>query len=121
MRIKISEPTNVPVLSAVTQDDVWGIFDSERWRRESWGMIVARGQGETRGMGKQPTGVEDVPEVCPVWGDKLGYKDVTVVFSNEVEDQAVYWLEYVHGGDCVTRRKSLRGDRVALRSEYQCW
>jgi len=58
---------------------------------------------------------------CPVWGDEVPYKSVTVVVGASDEEDAEYSLEYVHGGGSVSRRKELKDGRVALRSDYQCW
>lgn len=90
-------------LPNITQKDVWGSYD-ENWKKISDGMIVAR-----------------TSEKCPVFGDILEYKDVTVICKLEEEKDVIYWLEYVHGCNCVTKRKELKGDKVALRSEYQSW
>jgi len=36
-------------------------------------------------------------------------------------DEVEYWLSYVHGGDNISKRKKLKGGKVALRSDYMCW
>ena len=63
----------------------------------------------------------DYPQVCPIFKDKLPFKAVTVVCDREQEQEVVYWLEYVQGGNCVTQRSGLRNGKVAIRAEYQCW
>lgn len=58
---------------------------------------------------------------CPVWGDVVPWKSVTVIVDAADEADARYSLEYVHGGGSVSRRMALPNGRVALRSNYQCW
>ena len=86
------------------KDDVWGRFNRETHKMESDGLVVAR-QGEK----------------CPVFGDVVPYKSVTVVCLPNQEVEVNYWLTYVQGGNNVSRRKVLKGGEVALRSDYQCW
>ena len=91
--IKVAHPT-VPAPNDL--DDTW-VWDTP-------GIIVAKSGAS-----------------CPVWGDVLPYKSVTVIVQKELEQEARYSLEYVHGGKSVSKRKKLSGDRVALRSNYKCW
>ena len=73
-------------------------------------MVVARGHG-----------FEDVPAVkCPVFGDEVPYKSVTVVCPANKLEEVQYWLEYVQGADCVSKVKPLMG-HIALRADYKCW
>lgn len=88
----------------LTKDDIWGIFDPIKCERISKGMIVAR-HGE----------------ICPIFEDEVPYKSVTVVCPKNQYNEVVYWLEYVHGCDCVVMTKELDDLRVAIRSDYQCW
>jgi hypothetical protein len=82
---------------------------------------------ETEATKKNPTWVFDEGFVvarsddrCPVFGDVVPYKSVTVIVPMEREADAQFSLEYVHGGGSVSARKAM-GDMVALRSDYQCW
>lgn len=93
---------------SLTKDDVWGKVDLEQHKKLSEGMIVARGGAE-----------EDV--VCPIFKDRLPYKSVTVVCMESEMIEVTYWLEYVHGGESVSKHKKLPGGKMALRSDYQCW
>ena len=97
----VSESSHAPA-KKITMDDVWGKYVGVKLI--SNGMIVARSD-----------------EICPIWKDKLPYKSVTVVCKKKDEDEVIYWLEYVHGADCVSRRKELPKGKVALRSNYMCW
>ena len=90
--------------SALLKEDVWGRFDIEKCERISNGMIVAR-QGQ----------------ICPIFEDEVPFKSVTVVCPKKQYDDVVYWLEYVHGSDCVVMTKELDDLRIAIRSDYQCW
>jgi len=103
----VLNPT-VPEASELTQKDVWGEWTEpkvgEPMRKLSDGMIVARSD-----------------QKCPVWGDKVPYKSVTVICKAGQVQDTIYWLEYVHGGGSVRKMKALPGDRVALRSDYMAW
>jgi len=115
----VLEPTSAPA-QKLTQEDVWGKYEESHWkggipnttwipgRRKSKGMIVA-------------SSVKGYSDVCPVWHDKIPYKSVTIICDKQQEGDCEYWLEYVHGGGSVTRRKELSKGKVALRSDYQAW
>jgi len=94
------EPTGE---EALTKDDVWGKYDMESHKRLSEGMIIAR-----------------TDDICPHFNDKLGYKDVTVRGPKSKASEISYWLEYVHGSDCVTKVDQDE-THIFIRSEYQCW
>lgn len=101
MEITVLSPTgNEP--KEITKDDVWGTF--EDGVKTKPGMIVAHSK-----------------TVCPIWKDKLGFKDVTVICEADQEEAVIYWLEYVHGGGCITNAADLKSGKVALRSEYMAW
>lgn len=124
--IVVSNPTHAECVSAdrLTQEDVWGVYDDIRRKRVSNGMMVARGYGRVMSGFTQEEKdrlVAEIPEVCPVWGDVLPYKSVTVICPADQEEQVSYWLEYVHGGHSISRRKELPEGKVALRSNYMCW
>lgn len=92
----------------VTKDAVFGKFDENHERIDA-GMVVAR------------TG-----DICPIWGDEVRYKSVTVVVPElAVHDGQVreveYWLTFVHGDGCISKRKSMPDGTVAIRSDYMCW
>lgn len=102
-KIIIKSPNGEPPEN-LTKEDVWGVFDMEKMERTSEGMIVARHK-----------------DICPIFKDEVPYKSVTVVCPKKRYDEVVYWLEYVHGADCVTMIEELDDLRIAIRSEYQCW
>jgi len=113
--VKILNPTE-PEARHLTQDDVWGKMEMEseyipkipiKWIHH--GMVVASSADD------------GLPKVCPVWGDELPYKSVTVICRPCFEQEVKYWLEYVHGGGSVTRRKVISKNEIALRSDYQAW
>jgi hypothetical protein len=115
IEITVSHPT-VPEAKQLTKDDVWGKYDEINHRRIDDGMLVARGYGSYF------TGKPHFNPICPIWGDELPYKSVTVVGPIEQEQEIRYWLEYVHGGGSVSKRKVVEdGKKVALRSDYMCW
>ena len=89
--------------ATLTKEDVWGEYDDD-YRMINPGMIVAR-SGDT----------------CPIFGDEVPYKSVTVVCLPEQEADVTYWLEHVHGSDCLNGRANLKSGRIALRSDYMCW
>lgn len=88
----------------LTKEDVWGVFDPNNDKLISNGMIVAKSY-----------------EVCPIFGDVLPYKSVTVICDEEQCEEVIHWLIYVHGGNCVSYRKELKDGKVAFRSNYMCW
>jgi len=102
VKIIVSEPT-VPESYKLTQEDVWGKYDKTH-KLISKGMIVSR------------TG-----DKCAIFGDILGSKDITVVCTLDQEFDVQYWLEYVHGADCISKRKEIGNNKLAIRSEYRCW
>ena len=109
------EPTYAPARK-ITQEDVWGKVKESHWkndvliptRRISKGLIVA-------------SSMKGFPDICPIWRDKVPFKSVTVVCRKEDEGDVAYWLEFVHGGGSISRRKKLPKGKVALRSDYQAW
>jgi hypothetical protein len=90
IKITVSHPT-VPEAKKLTKDDVWGKWDEVANKKIDNGMLVAYGCGEHAS--------------CPIWGDIIPYKSVTVVGPIEQEQEIRYWLEYVHGGGSVAARK----------------
>lgn len=88
----------------VTQKaDVFGDFDHETFKKINDGMVVAK-----------------TDDVCPIFGDVVPYKSVTVICMKSQESEVRYWLSYVHGGP-ASKRFELPDDRVAIRSDYQAW
>lgn len=113
--IFVLEPTSAPA-QKLTQEDVWGKIEMEdefipkmpiKWIHP--GRLVAT------------SGDDGLPTVCPIWKDKLPYKSVTVICDKQEEGDCEYWLEHVHGGGSVSKRKELPKGKVALRSDYQAW
>lgn len=93
-----------PKVVRLKKEDVWGEYDHENSRWISEGMIVARPRN-----------------ICPVFGDEVPYKAVTVICDASQYIEVAYWLSYVHGGDCITKEKVLDDGKIAIRSEYKCW
>jgi hypothetical protein len=65
-------------------------------------------------------------EVCPIFGDRVPYKSVTVVIPElSVHDGLIgdveYWLDFVQGDGSVSQRRSMPDGTVALRSDYMAW
>lgn len=96
--IGVNMPTG-PKAKKLTKDDVWGSAADNYT-----GMIVARSESK-----------------CPIFKDKVPYKSVTVVCDIAQQGEVEYWLEYVHGGNCVCKTKKLPENKIAIRSDYQCW
>lgn len=108
----------------ITKDQVWGKYTDDLELLDR-GMIVAQGYiGDS--FYPHPGGLEhwkkkvQTTNVCPVWGDELPYKSVTVICEKEQEDEVKYWLSYVHGGE-PEMSKNLPDGKVAIRSYYKCW
>jgi hypothetical protein len=108
----------------ITMDDVWGVFDNETLEPVHFGMLKARGLpliSEHFTVEEHLKITERLPDICPVWGDKLGYKSVTCICEEAIAEEVSYWLEYVHGGGSISRIQELNNGMVALRSDYMCW
>jgi hypothetical protein len=89
----------------LTMDDVFGVWtDFPEHKKTSDGMVVAR-----------------YGDICPVLGDKVPFKSLTVICEKEQSGEVIYWLNYVHGGDSVSQIGELEDGRVFIRSDYQCW
>jgi hypothetical protein len=107
LRMSVKSPT-VPEAKKLTMEDVFGEFDYKTLTRISKGMVIA-------------SGMPDHKTRCPIFKDVLPYKSVTVVCKPSQVLEVKYWLEYVHGGGSVSKIKVLPDNRVAIRSDYQCW
>lgn len=101
--IIINTPKVAPA-KKLTEEDVWGDGMYNRETKLNRGMRVA---------------VYD--EICPIWNDIVPYKSATFVCPKRLEDEVIYWIEYVYGADCIVARKELDDLRVALRGTYTCW
>jgi hypothetical protein len=78
--------------------DVWGNSDTG-----NNGMIVARSE-----------------QKCPVFKDIVPYKSVTVICDRVDYTEVCYWLSRVHGGG-ASKTLDMGNDKLAIRSDYQCW
>lgn len=101
--IKISEPTGDKQIN-LTKEDVWGIPPMGENHKSTKGMKVAT-----------------YNQVCPIWKDVLPYKSTTFVCPKDKENEVIYWIEFVYGCNCISKRQELDDLRVALRADYQCW
>ena len=111
-------------------DDVFGKTTDHKHERPftriTNGMLVARGlpyeEGSPEALKIQNNSDDKpIPMVCPVMGDKLPYKSVSVVCKIEQIQAVEYWLQYVHGGGCVEFVKDLHDGTALIRSNYMCW
>ena len=101
----------MPKLTAVSLTDILRPTTStaeDRWRADMCWVF------------KAPYCVAATDDVCPVWGDTLPYKSVTVAVPADEEHAAAYCLAMAHGAGW-SRRKVLQDGRVSLRSNYQGW
>jgi len=58
---------------------------------------------------------------CPIFGDFVDWKSVTVVCTKEEEWEVETQLTYQHGANSVSQYKELDDGRVAMRSDYMAW
>lgn len=101
----LAEATKRHAKMKLTKEDVWGTFSTVYpGKRDTPGMIVARSGDK-----------------CPIFKDKVPYKSVTVVCELDQSDEVEYWLNYVHGGDSISKTKTLPKGKIAIRSDYMCW
>ena len=57
---------------------------------------------------------------CPIWGDRLGFKDATIVVPKHLYAHAIECIIHAEGGE-PTRVKQLPCGKWAMRAEYQAW
>jgi len=100
--------------------------DPRPFTRFTNGMLVARGlpyeEGSPEALKIQSKSDDKpIPMVCPIMGDKLPYKSVSVVCKVEDFEAVEYWLSYVHGGGCIEFTKDLEDGTMLVRSNYMCW
>ena len=107
----------------ITKDDVWGTFDPDTFKRLTKGMLVAHGIPSFKTLEEhvEHFKLSMLPDICPVWRDKLPYKSVTVICDSDQQDEVEGQLMYVHGSDCIQMVKGLPNGKVAIRSDYMCW
>ncbi len=121
--MKDSEIHPTPPGFKLGKADVWGDFNHDTGENLGHGMVVARGLPQidkyfTKEQFDKAN--KEVPAICPVFGDRLPWKSVTVICKMEEYKEINYWLEYVHGGGAVQKTKSLPDGKLAIRSNYMC-
>ena len=87
----------------LTEEDVWGVFNKDRTRRISNGMIIAR---------------ED--EICPIWSDKVEWRSDTILCRKEHLEDVLYWTDFMNGADNVIKQTDVGENHVAIRTMYMC-
>ena len=97
--LTIQEFAEAKTWPTLTKEDVWGDYE-----KGTKGMIVARSG-----------------DICPVFHDKVPYKSVTVICDESQRSEVEYWLGYVHGVNCVSIIRKMPDEKLAIRSNYQCW
>lgn len=123
--ITIASPTHAEA-KTLTQEDVWGKYVDHIIRLHT-GMVVAEGHND-----RFPPNHGSKTNICPVKGDTVPWKSVTVIGPLRYVEEISYWLEYVHGCDCIEWVEELTIPKtdygyvryepmVAIRSNYTCW
>lgn len=109
----------------ITQADVFGAFSPEH-KRMSNGMMVAQGlpykegsieEREINNRSLAPA----IPQRCPVTNKLMPYKSIAVICDSKDVTAVKYWLDYVHGGGCVSFEKQIDDSKTLIHSDYQCW
>ena len=98
---------SVPEAKTLTLNDVWGVYDEDKSKKVSNGMVVAKSE-----------------DICPIFKDEVPFKSSTIVCDLDLEEEVEYWCDFVMGGGSISERKELKGKnkgKVALRADYQCW
>jgi len=111
--------------------DVWGEHTEAGDPRGSFktvsnGMIVARGLPYKEGSPEAKEIQDDslapaLPQRCPILGDLLPYKSVSIVCDKKDYAAVTYWLQYVHGGGCISKEHETKDGKIFIRSNYMCW
>ena len=111
--------------------DVWGestgVGDPRGTHvKLSNGMLVARGLPYEENSPEAKAVYKNSPELalpqrCPYVNDILPYKSVSVVCDKKDQQAVEYWLEYVHGSECVSGTAELPDGKLLIRSNYMCW
>ena len=91
----------------LSKEDVFGHWTEDHQKIDD-GLVISRGTYEN-------------PPTCPIWGDKVPWKSVTIVCTKEQVGEVEYWCVFVHGGDCISKIKHLGDNKVAIRSNYMAW
>lgn len=94
---------NFVVASGITKDDVWGVYD-ESYNRIKEGMVIAR------------TG-----QRCVVYDEILPFKSVVIKCKKDQYSAVAFWIEYVHGFECIQGTLENADGTVYIRSDYMCW
>ena len=92
-------------IQGVVHSDVFGKYDGVQ--RIDSGMVVAYGESDKKVK-------------CPIFGDILPYKSVTVVCKKGQLEGVLQHLMNAHGGGHSYERE-LPDGRIAIRSNYQAW
>ena len=58
---------------------------------------------------------------CPVFNDYIPYKSWTIIINKNELSDSIYWCDYIHGGNSISKSKELDNNKIAIRSDYQCW
>jgi len=121
------------VEGGLRKEDVWGYsyMDSERKLHKAHnGLVVAEYDPEIdpefdkdmlQYLPEVAQECGKLPGVCPIWGDRLGYKSSTLVAPADdpmLLEAVEFWISYVMGGSAT--KKSFQDDgTVAFRADYQ--
>ena len=112
MKVEILEPTMKPTTKHITEND---------FRKYLSNPNTPTSNCFNHGYG----GFDDIKfeskSKCPIFKDKIDYKSFTVIVDKDLQRSAEYWCEYFHGGGSVSRTMNLDNNKVAIRSDYQCW
>lgn len=107
----MTEPITITVLTPTTKSD----SAVTRWEKnrmwvfeDPYRVAVGRSYPESKN------------DICPVWGDRMPWKSVTVIVPADEEDDAAFCLACAHGSG-YSNRKVLEDGRIALRSDYTAW
>lgn len=104
MIIGISTGYNIrPEGLKLTKEAVWGKFD-ENYEMVDCGMVIGRSD-----------------QKCPVFGDMIPYKSVTIMCTKDQEAEVLYWIDYVQGVNAISARMEIGANQVALRANYMAW
>lgn len=99
---------------------VQSLINDEPQPPESLTDPVARWEANMRWVAMDPYLAARTGQTCPVWGDEVPYKSITVIVPAALAEAASYCIFCIMGAEPADE-KVLDDGRVAFRGDYAAW